>query len=113
MYTENLRQNEDIKQAKSLLTNISNRHNERYFYNDGHPRFSVIQLDSLLCLDVLERLIQRIETLEEQQMQKDIRYEVRKTRIPISMRIKMLNDPNNNNNPLSWLFKYFSGLFSR
>lgn len=63
-----VRQDEDLRAAKQFLTNISNRRAERYYYPDGSAKYSVIQIDSIQVMDVLERLVTRVETLEENQV---------------------------------------------
>lgn len=90
MYTGNLRQNEDVRSAKHFLTNISNRHSERYYYPDGMPRYSIIQMDSIQAMDVIERLIEHVENLEASQVKKEVGGEVRKTKRPFFTRQKTL-----------------------
>lgn len=89
MYTGNLRQNEDVRTAKQFLTNVSNRHSERYYYPDGMSRYSVIQMDSIQTMDVLERLIERVEYLEGL-TNKEVHCEVRKVKRPLFTRQKTL-----------------------
>lgn len=112
MHIQNIRQNEDIRQVKNFLTNISNKHNERYYYTDGHVRYSVIQIDSLLALDVIDRLIQKIETLEAIAPAPVIKSEVRKTRRPLFIRSKTLANGNVITN-VAWWAKPFLMLFGR
>lgn len=91
MYTGNYRQNDEVRAAKTFLTNISYRRYERYYYNDGSPRFSIIQIDAIHTLDVIERLIERIENLELQvQSQDEKNKPICKSKLPFFMKKKTL-----------------------
>ena len=92
MYTGNLRQNEAVRAAKQFLTNISNRRSERYYYPDGMPRYSIMQVDSIQAMDVIEHLIERVEYLEGSQAKKEITVEVRKVKRPFYSRQKTLEN---------------------
>ena len=79
----NIRQDEELRAAKHFLTNISNRRAERYYYPDGGAKYSVIQIDSIQVMDVLDRLVTRIETLETEHLTPKVKpmLEVRKRRL--------------------------------
>ena len=62
-----IRQDPDYREAKYILTNISNRHTERYYYPSGNVKFSIMQVDTIHVMDVLERLVDRVDYLERQQ----------------------------------------------
>lgn len=111
MYTGNLRQDEDVRSAKHFLTNISNRHSERHYYPDGMPRYSIVQVDSIQAMDVIERLIERVEYLEGVP-KKQITAEVRKVRRPLFTRQKTTATGETINvNP--WWLRPFAALFSK
>lgn len=81
----NIRQDSDLRTAKHFLTNISNRRAERFYYADGAPKYSVIQIDSILVMNVIERLVARVETLEANQnvVKTKPQLEVRKRRFSV------------------------------
>lgn len=111
MYTGNLRQDEDVRSAKHFLTNISNRHSDRYYYPDGAPRYSIMQVDSIQVMDVIERLIERVEYLDGLP-KKQITAEVRKVRRPLFTRQKILST-GETVNVTPWWLRPFTFLFSK
>lgn len=111
MYTGNLRQDEDVRSAKHFLTNISNRHSERHYYPDGMPRYSIVQVDSIQAMDVIERLIERVEYLEGLP-KKQITAEVRKVRRPFFTRQKTL-ETGVKVNYVPWILRPLIALFSK
>lgn len=112
MYSGNIRQDQDVRDTKLFLTNISNRRSERYYYPDGAARFSVMQMDSMQAMDVIERLIERIEHLESYQSKKEIQAEVRKVKRSLFTRQKTL-ESGIKVNYTPWYLRPFAALFSK
>lgn len=61
----NMRLDNDVRRAKTILTQLSNRNSELYYYNSGHARYTDIQSDTIIVMDVIEKLIAHIEMLEK------------------------------------------------
>lgn len=112
MYTGNLRQHEDVRSVKHFLTNISNRRSERYYYPDGMPRYSIMQVDSIQAMDVIERLIEHVEQLESSLPKKEINVEVRKVRRPFFTRQKT-TATGVKVNFAHWILRPLAALFSK
>lgn len=112
MQPGNLRQNQDVQDTKLFLTNISNRRSERYYYADGAARFSVMEIDSIQAMDVLERLIERIEHLESHQPKKEVNAEVRKVKRSFLTRQKTLEN-GVKVTYVPWFLRPFAALFSK
>ena len=45
-----------IEKAKRFLRALSDPNNQKYFFDDGFPRTSMLQTDSLAALEVVEEL---------------------------------------------------------